>query len=196
MMIEIDGYESLSEAWGPIAMDTLIQVFTGYCVLVMRHCDSFGRLSPKRFMAILPETPGKGAQILGSRMCRELAMHDVVVDGEMLNFTVSIGAAEMASSDRWAGDLLRRVEQAIEDAIESGRAQSILAQPPRAAFAEADEAGGPGIEGNAPPRPGAVITPLPTAMGAPSAPMPVAAVGGPGQQPGHFTPAQPNVARR
>lgn len=200
MMIEIDGYESLSEAWGPIAMDTLIQVFTGYCVLVMRHCDSFGRLNPKRFMAILPETPGKGAHILGTRMCRELSTHDVVVDGEVLNFTVSIGAAEMASSDRWAGDLLRRVEQAIEDAIEGGRARSVLAQPPRAAFAEDGAAGGPGIDGQAPARPSATITPLPSAMSGPSAgpgtPMPVASTGGPGHQVGNFTPMPPNVARR
>ena len=70
MMIEIDGYDSILANWGPIAADTLIQVFTGYCVLVMRHCDSFGRLAPNRFMAILPETPGNGAHILASRMCR------------------------------------------------------------------------------------------------------------------------------
>ena len=123
MMIEIDGYDSILQTWGPSAADTLVQVFTGYCVLVMRHCDSFGRLAPNRFMAILPETPGKGAHILASRMCREIAKHDVVVDGEILNFSVTIGAAEVSTADRWAGDMLRRVEQALDDAVESGRGQ-------------------------------------------------------------------------
>jgi len=76
MMIEIDGYDQIANTWGPIAADTLVQVFSGYCVLVMHHCDSFGRLDNKRFMAILPETPGKGAHILGSRMCNEIAKHE------------------------------------------------------------------------------------------------------------------------
>ncbi|MDX2221259.1 MAG: GGDEF domain-containing protein [Rhodospirillaceae bacterium] len=180
MMIELDGYDSLMDAWGPIAMETLVQVFAGYCVLVMRHCDSFGRLSPNRFMALLPETPGKGAHILASRMCRELSKLDVVVDSEAINFTVSIGAAEMSTADRWAGDLLRRVERALDDAIESGRAQAILATPPRAMFADVQAASaGPGAEGAAPQRPPAPVTPLPAAQPVP----PPAAMAGPGGGP-------------
>jgi diguanylate cyclase (GGDEF)-like protein len=173
MMIEVDNFDGLLNTWGPIAADTMIQVFTGYCVLVMRHCDSFGRLGPNRFMAILPETPGKGAHILSSRMCREIAKHDVVVDGEILNFTVSIGAAEVSATDRWAGDMLRRVEQALEDAIESGRGQAVMATPPRP---QADTFAG---EGGAPMH-SATVTPLPTGQAA-AAPPAAATAAAPGQ---------------
>ncbi|MCB2107399.1 MAG: GGDEF domain-containing protein [Rhodobacteraceae bacterium] len=166
MMIEIDGYDSLMDGWGPIAMNTLVQVFTGYCVFVMRHCDSFGRLDSHRFMALLPETPSKGAHILASRMCRELSKVNVVVDDEAINFTVSIGAADMSTSDRWAGDLLRRVEQALDEAITNGRAQAVVARPPRAMYADVQTAsGGPGTEAGAPPRPPAPVTPIQAASG-------------------------------
>lgn len=73
VMIEIDGFDEILERSGPIALDTLIQVFAGYCVVVMRHCDSFGRLGPKRFLALLPETGSKGAMVLANRMCCDLA---------------------------------------------------------------------------------------------------------------------------
>jgi diguanylate cyclase (GGDEF)-like protein len=130
LAIEIDGYESVLEHWGEEALDTVIQVFAGYCVVVMRHCDSFGRLGPKRFLALLPETGAAGAMTLAQRMCRDLAHLDVVVDDEILNFTVTIGVAESHVGDSWAGDFMRRATQALDDAIESGRNTAVLALAP------------------------------------------------------------------
>lgn len=130
LMIEIDGYDALMERWGDAAVTVVVQVFTGYCVVVMRHCDSFGRLGPHRFLALLPETQGVGAHTLASRMCRDLGSLNVLVEGQTLNFTVSIGAAELHGTDRWSGDLLRRVEQGLEDAIERGRGMAVFASPP------------------------------------------------------------------
>ena len=127
LMIEIDGYEELTRKWGAYV---IVQVFTGYCVVVMRHCDSFGRLSPERFLAVLPETKGDGAFILAQRMCRDLAALDVAVEGQTRNFTVSIGAAELHANDRFVGDYLRRAGQALDDAIEHGRNNAVLAASP------------------------------------------------------------------
>lgn len=127
LMFEIDGFEAIMDENGPSAINTVLQVFSGYCVLVMRHCDSFGRLGPKRFLALLPETSAKGAIVLATRMCRELSELDVILEDEALNFTVSIGAAEAHPVDTWAGDTLRRCTQALEDAIENGRDTVVLA---------------------------------------------------------------------
>jgi len=129
LMIEIDGYDALVNR-SRQAANVVVQVFSGYCVVVMRHCDSFGRLSPARFLALLPETQGAGAFTLAGRMCRDLAALDVRVAGEAVNFTVSIGAAQLHTTDRWAGDLLRRVEQGLDDAIERGRGNAVFAEPP------------------------------------------------------------------
>lgn len=129
LTIEIDGFDSIVEHWGEDAFDTLVQVFAGYCVVVMRHCDSFGRLSPSRFVALLPETAAGGAMTLAQRMCRDLSRLDVMIDDEALNFTVSIGAAELGANDRWAGDLMRRSAQAVDDAVDSGRNTVVLANP-------------------------------------------------------------------
>lgn len=141
LMIEIDDYEALFEKWGETAADVVVQVFTGYCVVVMRHCDSFGRLGLFRFLALLPETQGAGAYTLAKRMCRDLCALDVMVNGSSVNFTVSIGAAELHPTDRWAGDLLRRVEQGLSDAIERGRNQAVFASPPPPPPKEEDDDG-------------------------------------------------------
>ncbi|MBL8645355.1 MAG: diguanylate cyclase [Rhodospirillaceae bacterium] len=130
LMLEIDNFDKILDDSGPIALDTLIQVFAGYCVVVMRHCDSFGRLGPKRFLAILPETPVKGASVLAARMCADLAALDVMADGETLKFTASIGVAEAHANDKWSGDLLRRCAQAVDDAIEQGRNTAVTALAP------------------------------------------------------------------
>ncbi len=130
VMLEIDEFDTILDRAGPIALDTLIQVFAGYCIVVMRHCDSFGRLSRNRFLAILPETPLKGAKVLGERMCRDLAALDVLTEDGKLNFTVSVGIAEAHTTDKWGGDLLRRCGQAVDDAIERGRNTFVAAIPP------------------------------------------------------------------
>lgn len=132
LMIEIDDYDALNAKGGQRAANVVVQVFTGYCVVVMRHCDSFGRLSPARFLALLPETQGAGAFTLAGRMCRDLAALEVMVEGQPVKFTVSIGATELQVTDRWAGDLLRRAEQGLEDAIERGRGNAVFAAPPPA----------------------------------------------------------------
>ncbi len=129
LMIEIESYERLA-AHGPAALTAIVQVFTGYCVVVMRHCDSFGRLDPNRFLALLPETPTLGAHTLANRMCRDIAALDVAHAGGKLNFTVSIGATEMHAVDRWAGDMLRRAEQGLADALERGGNCCVFATPP------------------------------------------------------------------
>ncbi len=139
MMIEIDGYDALEAQAGLATAHAVAQVFSGYCVVVMRHCDSFGRLSPSRFLALLPETQGKGAFTLAERMCRDLAALEVMVDGQPVKFTVSIGATELQTSDRWAGDLLRRAEQGLEDAIERGRSNAVFAAPPAPVDYEEEE---------------------------------------------------------
>ena len=115
---------------GARAADVVVRMFSGYCVAVIRQCDSFGRLVPARFLALLPETDGSGAFMLASRMCRDLAALAAMVSGQPVNFAVSIGVTEMDGADRWAGDMLRRAEQGLEDATERGRGIAILATPP------------------------------------------------------------------
>ena len=136
--IEIDHYEKL-DSYSPRAAEVVVQMFTGYCVVVMRHCDSFGRLAPNRFLALLPETQGTGANILAERMCRDLANLEVHVDGTPVHFTVSIGAADIDITDRWAADLLRRAEQALEDAIERGRGIAVFGEPHKPLFEPTDD---------------------------------------------------------
>lgn len=143
LTIEIENYERLQAAHGTAGLTAIVQVFTGYCVVVMRHCDSFGRLTPNRFLALLPETPGVGAHTLASRMCRDLAALEVSFGGEKLHFTVAIGCADMHAVDRWAGDMLRRSDQGLADAFERGGNCAVLAavpvhQPAEDAHAEGD----------------------------------------------------------
>jgi len=131
-MLAIDAYEALRSKWGIHAADAAVQVLSDYRVVIRHHCDSFGRPGLHRFLALLPETEGAGALTLSSRMCKDIAALDVKASGKGLNFTISIGAAELHSSDRWAGDVLRRAEQALDDAIERGGDNAVLAESPSA----------------------------------------------------------------
>ncbi|MGE3474901.1 MAG: GGDEF domain-containing protein [Rhodospirillaceae bacterium] len=130
LTIEIEKYERVLASHGLAAANAVVQVLTGYCVVVMRHCDSFGRLSPSRFLALLPETPSQGARTLAERMCRDLAALDVAVGGEKLQFTVVIGGAQMHAVDRGAGDMLRRADQGLADALAHGGNCAVFAAVP------------------------------------------------------------------
>jgi|TARA_B110000438_G_scaffold301929_1_gene358111 PleD family two-component response regulator len=63
-------------------------------------------------------------------MVEDFSRLEVNAYGEVLHFSVSIGVAEMSSSDQSGNDLLRRAEQGLKDAIEQGREQAIFATPP------------------------------------------------------------------
>lgn len=130
LMIEIERFDALLADHGSAAMNAIVHVFTGYCVVVMRHCDSFGRLAPSRFLALLPETPAAGAITLSNRMCRDLAALNVAFAGGSLTFTVSIGVTEMHVVDRGGGEMLRRAEQALADAQERGGNCAVFITPP------------------------------------------------------------------
>ena len=56
-----------------------------------------------------------------------------------MNFTISIGAADLHQTDRWAGDVLRRTEQGLEDAIERGRNNAVLAALPLGSTCKGEE---------------------------------------------------------
>lgn len=58
-----------------------------------------------------------------------------MAEDETINFTVTIGAAELYPADKWAGDLVRRASQALDDAIENGRTTAVLAGAPRQLYA-------------------------------------------------------------
>ena len=45
LTVELDDPETISRKWGVRGLGTIVQILTGYCVVVMRHCDSFGRLT-------------------------------------------------------------------------------------------------------------------------------------------------------
>ncbi|MGZ6175934.1 MAG: GGDEF domain-containing protein, partial [Candidatus Binataceae bacterium] len=130
LVVELDDPDTIAREWGVRGLSTIVQVLAGYCVVVMRHCDSFGRLAPYRFVALLPETAGEGALKLAQRMCRDIAALEVAIDGAGAHFSISIGAAEISIVDRSSGDLLRRAGQALEDAIEQGRNCALLAGAP------------------------------------------------------------------
>ncbi len=130
LMIEIERYDDLLATHGSAAVTAIVQVLTGYCVVVMRHCDSFGRLTQSRFLALLPETPAAGANTLANRMCRDVAGLSVAVGGEKLNFTVSVGWTEMHAVDRSAADMLRRADQGLADAHEQGGNCAVCAAVP------------------------------------------------------------------
>jgi hypothetical protein len=63
-------------------------------------------------------------------MCRDLAALSVAHAGGKLTFAVSIGATEMHAVDRSAGDMLRRAEQGLADALERGGNCAVFATPP------------------------------------------------------------------
>jgi len=130
LVLEIDGLDAIRDTWGAHAAYTVCRVFAGYCVLVMRHCDSFGRLSERRFMALLPETPGTGAFTLAKRMVDDLGRLEVNVYGEVIHFTISVGVSELTPVDQSSADIMRRAERGLKDAIEEGRDCAIFSSPP------------------------------------------------------------------
>lgn len=129
LMVDIDNFKSINDAWGHPAGDQVIKCLTDSMLLNFRNTDIVGRLGGDEFAVFMPETDSENACVWANRL-REIieGSADVKSDnGTQLRFTVSIGVASSEAGDTSFEEILACADKALYDAKCNGRNRVCLA---------------------------------------------------------------------
>ena len=115
MAIDFDSFKKINDTYGHAVGDECLKTFVRVASEVIRPTDTVARFGGDEFMLLLPQTPRKGARVVGEKIRRHLA--------EMADppFTISMGIAEWPIDGRKEKDLLAHADEALYLAKEKGK---------------------------------------------------------------------------
>lgn len=120
LMIDLDHFKAINDAYGPTAGDELLSVVADRMSDVLRDADMLARYRGESFTAVLPNTDRAGAEHAAERLLTLLRETPFARGEQQIAVTGSIGGAVLGPQEE-ARDLLARVDAALYQAKREGR---------------------------------------------------------------------------
>ncbi|MCU7846415.1 MAG: GGDEF domain-containing protein [Candidatus Thiodiazotropha sp. (ex Lucinoma kastoroae)] len=123
MIIDVDLFKQVNDRFGHQAGDTVLQLVATTIKQRLRNNDIVGRFGGEEFLAVLPDTPPDGAIQVAEELCQTLASKPVVVDGQEIGVTISIGlySSGCLASTQTPDAVIATADEALYRAKENGR---------------------------------------------------------------------------
>jgi diguanylate cyclase len=97
VMLDVDHFQTLCDTHGHAVADKVIQHLSTVIREQVRETDLSGRYGDEKFAILLVDTPLQGAYVFAERLRKAVEQALVRYDGIELNFTISLGIAEVES---------------------------------------------------------------------------------------------------
>ena len=125
-MCDLDRFKHVNDAYGHAAGDELLRRVAHQLASVVRAADGVVRWGGEEFLLVLPGVDKAQAQHIVERARKSIEEDAVVVGGNVLRITISVGVAERRPGE--ARDrLIARADEALYTAKSSGRNRVELA---------------------------------------------------------------------
>lgn len=122
LMIDIDLFKAFNDTYGHDAGDAVIEQMGRIFAREMREIDIVGRMGGEEFAAVLPGLDIIQAVEAAERLRVTISKSSVKLEsGELLRFTISVGAACLREADGSLEALLKHADNALYAAKHSGR---------------------------------------------------------------------------
>jgi diguanylate cyclase (GGDEF)-like protein len=132
VMFDLDHFKSINDRHGHLAGDGLLSAVGRQLAATLRTSDLKCRYGGDEFLVILPDTPLAGAEQVAEGLARELARLPHPAGDDSLAVTVSLGVATAGPTEADATSLIRRADEALYRAKQTGRNRVCTAPTPRA----------------------------------------------------------------
>lgn len=132
LVIDIDHFKAINDAHGHDIGDIVIHATARGIVSQLRAVDVAARLGGEEFVVLLNEADSTSAMLVAERVREHINALSTQSEGESVQWTISIGVAELQPSDNALSALVRRADQALYIAKHEGRnrvVQSALPSP-------------------------------------------------------------------
>lgn len=129
LSIDLDLFKRVNDTWGHAAGDAVLRHVARLMQLGTRQNDLVARSGGEEFTLLLPDTDSAEALALAERLRARIADEAVVVLGQAVPQTVSIGIGLIAPTDTTPDAVLARADAALYAAKNAGRDTVRLAGP-------------------------------------------------------------------
>ena len=121
LILDIDNFKHINDSFGRSFGDAVICRFTEVISKNIRKRDMFFRIGGEEFVVLLIDIDLKIAEIVAERLRKVIETAGVLNGYRNVNFTVSIGMAQLNNSDMQVSQLLERADTALYKAKKSGK---------------------------------------------------------------------------
>ena len=121
VVIDADFFKQINDSWGHPAGDEVLRNLAQTLSATVREIDVVARLGGEEFAALLPSTDLEGALKLAERFRTAVEGQQVMVGGQEIRYTVSVGVASMDSQVSGMDQLLKLADSALYAAKKAGR---------------------------------------------------------------------------
>ncbi len=123
LMFDLDKFKSVNDTYGHNVGDEVLKTFADRVSDKVRSFDLFARMGGEEFIAILPNITQELAIQIADRLRYEVEkdLFPVSTEEGLLKVTTSIGAAIIKAGDASVEEALKRADDALYKAKETGR---------------------------------------------------------------------------
>ena len=121
LMFDIDHFKQVNDTHGHQAGDRVIQVVAELVRAHVRDADVAGRYGGEEYAVLCPDTDKLGGQVLAERLRQAVEATPVIYEGKTIQFTISVGVADLAEPAHGHQQLIERADQALYTSKRSGR---------------------------------------------------------------------------
>jgi diguanylate cyclase (GGDEF)-like protein len=120
-VFDIDRFKSINDGFGHDVGDRAIGHVCHICTENKRTSDTIGRVGGDEFAVLLPETDAAQAEIVAERLRSMVQDNPLVVDGDPMPVTISVGLAQATVSQSSFDALMKVADRALYQAKARGR---------------------------------------------------------------------------
>jgi two-component system, cell cycle response regulator len=121
LMFDIDHLKRVNDVHGHSAGDFVLRELSRVVQARIRHDEVFARYGGEEFSIILPQTSLDEAVALAEALRQKVSDHLFVFETNTIRVTISIGAALLRESDSGAIDFIKRADEYLYFAKNTGR---------------------------------------------------------------------------
>ncbi|MBD1555098.1 sensor domain-containing diguanylate cyclase [Pseudomonas typographi] len=121
IMFDIDHFKKVNDTYGHPTGDKVIQSVANVVREHVRDADIYGRYGGEEFALLLPDTDKAGGLVLAERLRHAVEGMAVSHGGNAVNFTISLGVADLSRPAVDYKELIEWADQALYVSKKSGR---------------------------------------------------------------------------
>lgn len=126
-LIDIDHFKKINDTFGHFAGDEVLRAFAKNLKSNLRDFDIIARWGGEEFIGMLLTEDANYFQYIIERLRKSTQELCVIYDGEIINFSISIGCSFVKKEDKSIHETIKRADLALYKAKQSGRNQVCFA---------------------------------------------------------------------
>ncbi len=121
IMLDVDHFKKVNDSYGHAAGDRVLVMLAQLLTRELRVSDLVARYGGEEFMLVLPETPLDKAINIAERIRDTVTNTPVMVDGQTIRVTISLGVTSSESAGQDFESLLKAADRLLYQAKQLGR---------------------------------------------------------------------------